>query len=115
VTSAVESALAEPVAPLMALQLAPVESQRSHWYAYFSDLPDQIPLVVVSVLGTRAMPTTKGGVKLLGGCCPGEDAPPDAPPVASIRVSAAAVTAAVMRRLITSLPSGETRSLVTLK
>jgi hypothetical protein len=57
------------------------------------------------------MPLIEGGVRFLGGCCPGPD-PPEATAVAKTRVKAAAV-AAVMRRLITILPSGGTRFLVT--
>lgn len=99
----------------MALQPAPVESHRSHWYAYFRRFPCQVPVLAVRAYGTRAVPLTEGGVTFFGGCCPGEEAPPEAPPVASISVSAPAVTAAVMRRLITSLPSGGIDCLVTLK
>jgi hypothetical protein len=114
-TSAVERTLVVPVAPLIALQLAPAVSQRSHWYAYRRRLPCQVPVVAVSVFGTCAVPLTEGGVMFFGGCCRDEEEPPDAPPVARINVSAAAVTALVMRRLITSLPSGGGERFVTLK
>jgi hypothetical protein len=66
------------------------------------------------VFGTCALPLIEGGVWFLGGCFPGEREPPEATAVARTRVRAAAVTA-VMRRLITSLPSGGTDFLVTLE
>jgi hypothetical protein len=115
VTSAVVSALVDAVAPLMAPQLAPAESQRSHWYANFTPFPCQVPVLDVRVFGTRAVPLTEGGVMFFGTSCPGEDGPPEAPAVARTNVRAAEVRAAVMRRLITSLPSYDTPLLVTLK
>jgi hypothetical protein len=114
-TSADVSPLVEPVAPLIAAQAAPVESQRSHWYANLRRFPCQVPVLVESVFGTRATPLTEGGVEFFGGCCPGEFAPPEAIPVARTTVSAAAPRAVVMRRLITSLPSGGIDWLVTPK
>jgi hypothetical protein len=113
-TSADVSPLVEPVAPPIAAQAAPVVSQRSHWYANLRPFPCQVPVLEENVFGTRATPLTEGGVRFLGGCCPGEFAPPEAIPVARTRVSAEA-TAVVMRRLITSLPSGGIDFLVTPK
>jgi hypothetical protein len=98
----------------MALQLAPAESHRSHWYAYFKFFPDQAPVLAVSVFGSTAVPLIDGDVVSSGACCPGGPEPPEAPPVARMRVTTATV-AAVMRRLTTSLPSGGARSPATLK
>jgi hypothetical protein len=114
-TSAVASVLVDAVAPLMAPQFAPVESQRSHWYANFSPFPSQVPVLDVSAFGTRAVPLIEGDVKFFGASCPGERPPPEAPAVARTSVRAAEVRAAVMRRLITSLPSGAMPLLVTPK
>ena len=111
-TSADESVSVEVVAPPIAAQPAPEESHRSHWYAYFTAFPCQVPVLAVMMFGTRASPLIEGGVWFLGGCFPG--GPPDATAVARTTVKAAAV-AAVMRRLITSLPSGAMEWLVTLE
>ena len=98
----------------MAPQLAPVESHRNHWYAYLSDFPCHVPVLAVRVSDTCATPLTIGGVRFAGASCPGEERPPEAPPVASISVSAATVAATVMWRLITFFTSGDTDRLVTL-
>jgi hypothetical protein len=99
----------------MALQLAPAESHRSHWYANFNPFPFHVPVPAVSVFGTTTVPLIEGSVWFWGSCCPGAFERPDAPPLARMRVTAAAARAAVMRRLITRLPSGGARSLVTLE
>ena len=50
-----------PVAPPMFAQLLPSESQRRHWYAYaIGAVPSHVPVVVVSVSPTRAMPERPG-------------------------------------------------------
>jgi hypothetical protein len=113
-TSAVESSLVELVAPLIAPQLAPVESHQSHWYAYLRFFPCQVPVLAVRVFGTCAVPLIVGGVRLLGGCCPVPLELPEAPPVARTIATAADVTAAVMRRPITFLSSGCTSCPITL-
>jgi hypothetical protein len=67
-TSAVESVFAEAVAPLLALQLPPAESQRSHWYANFKDFPCHVPVLAFRVVPTTALPLIRGAVRSAGGC-----------------------------------------------
>ena len=110
-----ERVVVEAVAPVIKLQLAPAESHRSHWKANFKPFPCHVPVLAVMVFGTTALPLIEGGAWFWGGCCPGAAAPPEAPPVASMRITAAPVRAVVMRRLITSLPSGGGRGPVTLR
>jgi hypothetical protein len=59
--SAVETVFADAVAPLIALQVPPAESQRSHWYANFKDFPCHVPVLAVRVLATTALPLIDGG------------------------------------------------------
>jgi hypothetical protein len=99
----------------MALQPAPVEPHRSHWYANFKPFPLHVPVLDVSVFGTTTVPLIEGSVWSLGSCCPGAFDRPEAPPLATMRVTAAAARAAVMRRLITPLPSDGARCVVTLE
>ena len=77
--------------------------------------PCHVPVLAVRVFGTWLAPLTEGAARFFGASCPGEDGPPEAPPVASISVSAATVAATVMWRLITSFTSGDTDGVVTLK
>jgi hypothetical protein len=45
----------------MALQLAPLESHRSHWYAYERLLPLHEPVEAVSALPICVVPLIAGG------------------------------------------------------
>ena len=67
-TSAVESVFVDVVAPLLALQFAPAESHRSHWYANFKDFPCHVPVLAVRVVATTALPLIEGSVWSAGGC-----------------------------------------------
>ena len=57
----------EVVALTIVAQLAPDESHRSHWNAYFEALC-QVPVFAVRVFGTTALPLIEGNVWALGAC-----------------------------------------------
>jgi hypothetical protein len=60
-TSAVPSVYVDPAAPAIGAQLAPVESQRLHWYVNVSGIvPAQLPVETVSVWPTVACPEIVG-------------------------------------------------------
>src|SRR5207248_452906 len=67
-TSACTSLYVEAVAPLIAEQLAPPESQRNHEYVYVNVAgnPVQVPLVVVSVESFVADPDSAGAIVFCG-------------------------------------------------
>ena|SRR5919201_6067903 len=67
-------------APPSAPQLLPLESQRCHWYSNFSPFPSHDPGFAESVLPTCAVPLIVGGDVLVGGACPGAEAPAPATP-----------------------------------
>jgi hypothetical protein len=65
-TSALTAVYVVPVAPPMALQLAPTASQRFHWYVYDWDGPSQLPEVPFSVAPTCGVPVIVGTDELVG-------------------------------------------------
>src|SRR5215212_1993386 len=98
----------------MAAQPAPLESQRSHWYANVIRFALHVPGEAVSALPTTAAPLIVGGETFAGGCWPGADARPLAALVTRIVVTSATVTAVATWRLIALLASGCMNRLVTL-
>jgi hypothetical protein len=98
----------------MAAQPAPLESQRSHWYASVKRFPLHVPVEAARVLPVTAAPLIVGGDTFAGGCWPGADALPVAALVKRIVVTSAAVRAVATWRLIALLASGCMNPLVTL-
>jgi hypothetical protein len=76
-TSAVTTAYVAPVAPAISTQPAPLESHRSHRYAYDGAVPDQVPDEPVSVSPSRAVPVTVGAVEFTGGAAATTGVAPD--------------------------------------
>lgn len=75
------------VAPLIIEQLAPLESQCFHWYAYEVGEPLQVPFDAVSVCPTVVVPVIAGAVEFVGA-----------------DIGAGAVTAVVARDVATEEP-----------
>jgi hypothetical protein len=70
-TSAAASRYDDTVAPEIATQLFPPESQRCQLYAYERAVPDQLPGLAVSVCPCCAVPETIGGDVFVGACFAG--------------------------------------------
>jgi hypothetical protein len=66
-TSAACTTYVEPVAPEIAAQFAPPESQRFHTYAYPVGPFDHDPVLAVNVCPETALPETVGGAVFTGG------------------------------------------------
>jgi hypothetical protein len=98
--SADERLAVDEVAPAIALQLAPPESQRSHWYTYLKLLPSHRPTAAVRELPTCVVPLMDGGVRFTGASWPGAEVLPAPAPVTRIVATATAAKAIAMWRLI---------------
>ncbi len=93
------------VSPLIAVHDPPVELQRSQAYANVGvGLPDQVPLLVLKVLPTCAVPETAGGVMFEGAVSADAASPTAASVAARASTAPRAVSARRRRRGVITKP-----------
>ena len=93
------------VAPPMVAQLPPSLSQRRHWYVNVVGVLVHVPLLVVSVLPSWAVPEIVGGDVLPGGACGAAAPPVSARPATAASRSSAPIAASPSTFIFIFMPS----------